>query len=481
MKVSANLPVRTAIYTRASKDRFETFVSVSRQEKDCRAHAKALGWKIVKVYEDDDESAFVVGTRDQFNDLLDDIKNGDIDAVVVYHLDRFVRHPMEFEQFIEVCKVAGVTHFATARTVEDLDNDDHLNNMRVASVFAKKSSDDTSRRCKRAHKDTADAGRWKGGPRPYGYQVKLNELGLPLGDGRLYVVRKEAKVIKDCAERSLAGETLYALVKDLNDRKVPTANGGRWYTATLKAILTGWVVAGKRSHKGEVVADACWPAILDDLTHRRLRSKFENPEPGVLPAQVALLAGGRARCGKCGHALHTQRKQSGARQYACMSQKGGCGGLTVTAEPVEALLVEAILVRLDTPALWQEITRAATKVKANSVAEDQAIVEKATADLKDVGEMWRRGEIDKDEFLSLRRGFSEDRDNAQRRIDRAARQQGRSEWVGKGDLLRVAWPTMTLDQQRAVTNTVIDTVTVAPATRRGSVFDPERVNVTWKV
>ena len=47
-----------AVYVRLSQDRDGTKTSTKRQEADCRAVAKARGWKVAKVYTDNGVSAF---------------------------------------------------------------------------------------------------------------------------------------------------------------------------------------------------------------------------------------------------------------------------------------------------------------------------------------------------------------------------------------------------------------------------------------
>ena len=67
------------------------------------------GWPIADVYVDDDVSAYREKDRPEYRRMIEDIRAGSIDAVVVWHLDRLHRHPRELEAFFEVCDAAGVT------------------------------------------------------------------------------------------------------------------------------------------------------------------------------------------------------------------------------------------------------------------------------------------------------------------------------------------------------------------------------------
>jgi hypothetical protein len=65
----------------------------------------------------------------------------------------------------------------------------------------------------------------------------------------------------------------------------------------------------------------------------------------------------RVRCGRCGNRFFSQVRHDDpdhrVRRYVCLKgpDHGGCGRLTVVAEPVEQLLTDAVLTRLDSPHL----------------------------------------------------------------------------------------------------------------------------------
>ena len=99
---------RVGIYARISEDRDGDFLGVKRQVADCERHADARGWQVVETYIDDDVSAYKGHPRPAYRRMLEDITNGHIDGVVVWHLDRLHRHPRELEAFLDACSVAHV-------------------------------------------------------------------------------------------------------------------------------------------------------------------------------------------------------------------------------------------------------------------------------------------------------------------------------------------------------------------------------------
>lgn len=64
---------------------------------------------MVAEYVDDDVSAYSGRTRPQYQTMLATIGRGEVDAVLVWHLDRLHRRPLELEEFVQVCTQAGLT------------------------------------------------------------------------------------------------------------------------------------------------------------------------------------------------------------------------------------------------------------------------------------------------------------------------------------------------------------------------------------
>ena len=204
------VPVRAGIYARISSDREGDGLGVGRQLEDCKQLAQLRGWRVAETYVDDDVSAYSGKTRPQYARMLDDLRTGTINAVLVYHLDRLHRQPKELEEFFEVCKEAGVDDLATVTGRIDLADPDGQFQARILGAVAKKESDDKSRRIRRKHEEIAVRGGVSGGgSRPYGYEAD-----------KLTLRPAEAAVIKECAQRLLAGEPVRSIAADLNARGV---------------------------------------------------------------------------------------------------------------------------------------------------------------------------------------------------------------------------------------------------------------------
>src|SRR5664280_3696431 len=114
------MPAAAAIYARISSDPEGDMLGVTRQVTDCRALAERRGWRVVGTYIDDDVSAYKGKPRPQYRRMLDDMRAGAVDAVVVWDLDRLHRRPKELEEFFELCEAAGITSLASVSGDVDL-------------------------------------------------------------------------------------------------------------------------------------------------------------------------------------------------------------------------------------------------------------------------------------------------------------------------------------------------------------------------
>ncbi len=106
--------IQAGLYLRMSRDAEARGLGIGRQRKDGEALAERLGWPIVQEYCDNDLSAskYSHKPRQGYAQMLQDLQEGTINAVVVYDQDRLVRQPKELEELLEVCDHARAWHIA---------------------------------------------------------------------------------------------------------------------------------------------------------------------------------------------------------------------------------------------------------------------------------------------------------------------------------------------------------------------------------
>lgn len=287
------LPV--AIYARISRDRNGAGLGVDRQEADCRALAERLGWNVVAVYVDNDISAYSGATRPQYREMLREVRAGHIRGVVAWHTDRLHRKTTELEEFVRVAEDSSLQiQTVTAGTV-DLTTPSGRMVARMLGAAAQHEVDHARERMKRAKAQMAINGQYRGGQRPFGYEA----------DG-VTVREDEAPMVREATKAILAGRSLAAVAREMNEKGHRTARGKEWTYARLRDVLirprnAGLLSRGKPdSDDLDIVGPAQWPALVDEETwravHAMLTDKARRTQDGN---DVRWLGSGLYLCGKC--------------------------------------------------------------------------------------------------------------------------------------------------------------------------------------
>lgn len=465
------MPVTTAaIYTRISQDADRQGLGVARQESDCRALVEGREWQLGEVYCDNDLSAFTTRkVRPAYQRLLEDLRAGRVDAVVAWHPDRLHRSPRELEDFIDVIERSGALVATCTSGDYDLANPDGRLMARIVGSVARKESEDKSRRLRRKHQELAEGGELSGGGhRPYGY-----------GDDRVSINEEEAALVREAAGRVIAGESIRAVVLDWNQRGVATVTGARWSPTTLKRLLTSGRIAGHRTHHGKATATATWPAIITEAEAARLKAilgpqRTRGAGRGSATPRSYLLSG-ILRCARCEAFMTARpvvRKGIRYRRYACAQDRGGCGRVGIGAQPLEELVTEAVLIRLDSA----EMASAMSSASDESVVELRAAIDEdrdALAELTQARYVDRI--IDHAEFAAARARLEERIEATQAQL------RGRSVgWTGSGEMLRASWQELDIERRWVILDSMIERVTITATSRADNRFNPERVNVIWR-
>ena len=106
----SNKTVRCAVYTRKSSEKGLDleYTSLASQYDDCVKYIKARedgGFVLLpKCYEDAGISGKSMDNRPAFQEMLAEIKAGNIDAIVVYKIDRLSRSLLDFAKLMEILR-----------------------------------------------------------------------------------------------------------------------------------------------------------------------------------------------------------------------------------------------------------------------------------------------------------------------------------------------------------------------------------------
>ncbi len=452
--------VRASIYCRISSDITGLAAGVERQEADCREYCARAGWDVAQVYVDNDISAFSGKARPAYRRMLEAVRAKQTDAIVAWHLDRLYRRIPDLSELIDVCGQAGLTHIKTLSGDLDLTTADGRLHAYIMGSVAQHESDHKAERQRRKILDSAQKGDPKfGGRRGYGYDGTGKIITLP-----------EAAVIREAAERVIAGESVRQVYMDLNNRGVPTASGsGRWNT-TLARLLTSPRIAGIRVLNGEEVGQGGWPAIIDRTTHDLLVATIGSRTAVRQMGRPHnyLLTGGLAVCALCGGRL-LSGKNNDKRSYGCRRDQGGCGRISVQAEGLENYVKDYVLEAL----AGDYSTPAVEPIDHDLVRQLASYRERLTQLTQDYSV---EGLFDKATYMRLRAKIADKIAACEAEMGTAPTSPDRWAYLSSA-ALEGSWDGLPISERREIVRGVVASVRVAQGKPSGGRFLTDRITI----
>jgi DNA invertase Pin-like site-specific DNA recombinase len=493
---SSNGARRRVIYARISQDREGAGIAVERQESDCRELGVALGVGIAAgighpkpngVYRDNDLSAYSGKPRPGYRALLDDIRAGRVDGVLVWHTDRLHRSPAELEEYITACELHGVPTQTVTAGIVDLATPAGRLTARTLGNHARYEVEHMAERIRSAKERGRASGAWQGGPHPFGFRPD----GLPVkqgGEGRLAQVPEEAAAIKQAYERLLAGGSIRSIARDWNAHGMRTRNGNPWSVTAVRRLLlaarnAGLVDYGPDFLHREVVGKGRWPEIVDHDTWRAARAILTDPKrhssPGPKPRWLLT---GVLICGVCGSTWFRAQKRPHGRDgytYMCLGglQPGGTFHLSRRQDTLDAYVEEKIIERLS-----QRDLADAVKPPSPDVSALDAKLAGLRARLGDLASAYAAGDIDPIAYGVASKTLTEQIRYAEQEISRVLSDSHPgpdpfAEFDGTDP--EIVWARLGIGRRRAVAAKLLR-VRLLPAVRGRHGFDESAAEIIWE-
>ncbi len=321
--------MRAIIYVRVSADRAGGR-SVAEQESECRADCARNGWDVAEVICDNDigASRWSKGERSGYRRLGEVLQSGDV--LVTWEASRAQRDLQAYVQLRDLCAERGVQWSYSGR-LYNLDKGDDRFSTGLDALLAEKSSEETRQRVLRAKLADAVAGRWPGGPVPFGYRRSLT-AGIEPDP-------TTAPIMQDVAERVLSGESLRSIYLNLDQRGIRHTNGTALSGTYLARALQRGLYAAQRVHLDNPSTSGTWAALWSIETHRRLVALLSDPRRRTARGhEPKRLLTGIALCGKCGGPISFQNQRRGdisQKTYRCRTN--GC--VSVRADRIDEYVI----------------------------------------------------------------------------------------------------------------------------------------------
>ena len=360
MKAGKSKQVRCAVYTRVSTDQGleQDFNSLDAQYDASQAYIRSqqhAGWTMVRSKYDD--GGFSGGNTDRpaLQRLLEDVRAGKVDIIVVYKVDRLTRSLADFAKLVELFDRHGVSFVSVTQQFNTTTSMGRLT-LNVLLSFAQFEREVTSERIRDKIAASKRKGLWVGGMAPLGYDTK---------DRKITVNENEADSVRTIFQSYLKLGSLNLLMVDLRKRGIVTklrtlktghTVGGIPFTrGSLAYLLRNRFYLGEVAFKGETLAGE-QPAIVDrdlfDAVQAKLDEQVNNHKVSRTKSEALLL--GRIFDDR-GHRMTPSHVRKGGIKYryyissALLQGRAKQAGTVsrIPADEIEALVAKSVRDHLD--------------------------------------------------------------------------------------------------------------------------------------
>lgn len=280
---------RCVIYCRTSSEEGlgQDFNSLDAQSEACEAFIKSqtsLNWK--KKGKAICDGGFSGGSMDRpgLQSLLEMVRLGQVDCIVVYKVDRLTRSLSDFAQLVELLDEHKVSFVSVTQQFNTTNSMGRLT-LNVLLSFAQFEREVTAERIRDKISASKQKGMWMGGTCPLGYKPC---------DRTLEIVEPDAVVVRDIFDRYERLSSVAKLVEELRSQGIKAPRrlhstgrpiGGKWFTkGHLYHLLKNPVYVGRIPHKEQsyegqheaIVAQSQFDRVQQQLGQNTSRKQVTN-------------------------------------------------------------------------------------------------------------------------------------------------------------------------------------------------------------
>jgi len=233
---SSNHPKEALGYIRVSTDKQREGLSLQNQKNTIRQYVKLHHLNLVKIFSDNG-SARKIANRSGLNALLDMTKEKNINAVIVYRLDRMFRNTKDALNVIEKFKKYGVAFHSFTENI-DTSSPQGMFFLTILASFATMERELISERIKDVLNTKRKRNELISGIPPYGYNVI--ELKNRKGKSVKKLIENpiEQRRIKKILKLDKQGLTYGQISKELKRLRYRTKTGNRdWNNMSVRKII----------------------------------------------------------------------------------------------------------------------------------------------------------------------------------------------------------------------------------------------------
>src|SRR5712672_2766335 len=242
----------------------QEFNSLQAQCEACEAYIRSQrheGWILARTRYDDGGFSGGNMERPALQRLLADIREGRIDIIVVYKVDRLTRSLADFARLVEIFDAQEVSFVSVTQQFNTTSSMGRLT-LNVLLSFAQFEREVTRERIRDKIAASKEKGMWMGGNVPLGYD---------LTDHRLVVNATEAEIVRLIFQLYVELNTLRGVRDELDRRSIVSK---QWISKGGRAV------GGLSFARGHIYKILSYPLYMGEIEHRGVRY------PGLHPPLI---------------------------------------------------------------------------------------------------------------------------------------------------------------------------------------------------
>ena len=250
--------LRVAAYCRVSTDSEDQLSSYKSQVQHYTEFIKSKSeWVFSGIYADEAITGTQIKNREDFQRLVNDCMNGEIDLVITKSISRFARNTLDTLRYVRMLKEKNVAVFFEEENINTLTMDGELLLVILSSV-AQQEVENISANVKKGLRMKMQRGEIVGFQGCLGYDYHPEDKSLTVNE-------EEAKIVRYIFQRYVEGAGCTILGNELHNLGYKTKKGhAKWPASTVINIIKN------EKYKGDLLLGKTF--TVDPISKRRLEN-----------------------------------------------------------------------------------------------------------------------------------------------------------------------------------------------------------------
>ena len=267
------MPAGALRHLRAQVNRrslLQPFNSLDAQRESAEAYISSqrhMGWKALERRYEDGGYTGANLERPALRTLMEDIRSGQVDCVVVYKVDRLSRSLLDFSRLIGMFEEHGVSLVSVTQQLNTTDSLGRLT-LNILLSFAQFERELIAERTRDKMRAARRKGKWLGGQPILGYEVDPEQRGLKIN-------AEEAQRVRWIFQQIAEGKSVQAVLDELSGRGWTTKH---------------WISRSGREHPGRALAESDLVRLVQNVMYlgklRDVDQIYQGQHAAIIDAEL---------------------------------------------------------------------------------------------------------------------------------------------------------------------------------------------------